>query len=63
MNYRVHLHNKPSPSQTFYEGYLDVSAEDEEHAVDVALRLLKRGSFKDRASSDWRVEHVEELGE
>lgn len=63
MNYRVHLHSKPSPSQTFYDGYMDVSAEDEEHAIDVALRLLKRGNFRERSSSDWRVEQVEALSE
>jgi hypothetical protein len=60
--YRVHLRSVPSPAWTFYEGYVDVWADDSEDAVERALNELRRTSFRDRPRDGWRVARVERLG-
>lgn len=44
---------------TFYDGYIDVSADDEDQAVTRALRQLKKGSFSDRSNADWNIYRIE----
>lgn len=60
MIYRVHLHKKTAPGSTYYDGYVDVFAEDEEEAIDQALKKLKRTTFKDVDRSSWVIDQVEE---
>lgn len=61
MNYRVYLHSTPSPGMEYYDGYVDVVADDEEQAVDRAMDKLSRTSFPDRNRSCWRVDRVERI--
>jgi hypothetical protein len=42
-----------------YDGYVDVYADDQDEAVDLAFIKLKHGSFPDRDRSMWRVVKVE----
>lgn len=61
MKYRVWMHSRPG-MWTFYEGKVDVFAENDEQAVVRALEDLRRGTFKDRPSRDsWVIERVERL--
>lgn len=59
--YRVWLHSKPSPGWTYYEGYVDVFAEDDEDAFYRARRKLKYTSFPERGMDSWTLEKVEEI--
>lgn len=59
--FRVHIHSKPSPGSTYYSGYVDVVAEDENDARDRGPRELCRTNFKDRSPSSWTVDRVEHL--
>lgn len=59
MKYRVHLHSKPAPGLTFYDGHVDVDAEDAEQAEDAAFAKLRRTAFPDRSRADWRITKVE----
>lgn len=61
MKYRVHVSSRPAPGLTFYDGHVDVDAEDLEQAEQRALDKLKRGAFPDRSRSDWRIRQVEGL--
>jgi hypothetical protein len=55
------MHSRPG-MWTFYEGKVDVFAENDEQAIDRALEDLRRGAFKDRPSRDsWVIESVERL--
>ena len=38
MRYRVWMHTKPAMCRTFYEGKVDVTADDSESAIDEAIR-------------------------
>lgn len=58
MLYRVHLHSVPGMWE-FYDGHVDVNADDPEDAVERALDKLRRGAFPDRPRDGWRVEKVE----
>ena len=44
-----------------YDGYVDVWAEDEEEAVEKALRKIQRESFPDRGRGMWKVDKVERM--
>jgi len=57
--YIVHLHSKPSPAWTFYEGEIQVVAEDSECAKERAVGKLKRTTFPDRPLDGWVVDRVE----
>lgn len=59
-DYRVWLRSVPG-FYAQYDGYVDVYAEDEEEAVEKALRKLQRESFPDRGRGMWRVEKVERI--
>jgi hypothetical protein len=59
MTYRVYLHSKPSPALEFYNGYVDVEAENDVKAEDAAIHKLSRGTFRDRGYGAWIVERVE----
>jgi hypothetical protein len=58
-NYRVHMHSKPSPAWTYYEGHVDVLARDDEHARAAAIDKLKRTAFLDRPRDSWVIDKVE----
>lgn len=60
--YRVWLKSVPG----FYEQYsgkVDVYADNDEEAIDLAFYKLKTGAFKDRSKDMWRVEKVERIFE
>ncbi len=59
-NFRVYLRSVPGPYEQ-YDGHLDVTAEDREHATGKALRELRLGSFPDRSAEMWRIEGVEQI--
>ena len=63
LDYRVHLSSKPAPGSTYYSGYVDVFATDEEDAISRAITKLKRGAFPERNSSSWIIGEVELLKE
>lgn len=56
--YRVYLHSKPG-MWTFYEGHVDVFADDPEEAEERALDELKRTSFRDRSRGAWIIDDVQ----
>lgn len=58
--FRVFLRSTPG-FMAQYSGYVDVWADDETDAIDLALIKLKRGSFPERSRSCWRVDKVERL--
>lgn len=58
--YRIHLHSQPG-MWTYYDGYVDVWAEDRNEATDMAKEKLKRTSFPDRPVNSWIVTQIEEL--
>jgi hypothetical protein len=61
MQYRVWMRSRPGPYAQ-YDGKVDVTADDDEAAVDAAFDKLKRGAFLDRSRGMWRVERVEQIG-
>lgn len=58
--YRVHMHSKPG-MWTYYDGYVDVWADDESCAINRALDKVKSGTFSDRPRDAWVIDKVEEL--
>jgi hypothetical protein len=55
--YKVLIASRPG----FYEQYsgtVEVTAENEDAAVDAAFRKLKSGSFPDRNKDMWKVKEV-----
>lgn len=61
MNFKVWFNSIPSPGSEYYDGYIDVFADDEEEAIDRAFHKLK-GNFPERNRSSWKVEKIEYLG-
>jgi hypothetical protein len=59
--YRVHMRSRISPEWAFYDGHVDVFAEDETQAQDRAIDKLCRGSFRDRGRDAWIIEKVERI--
>lgn len=57
-DYRVYLHSKPG-HWTYYDGHVDVVADNEEDAEQRAKDKLRRTAFPDRWSSSWIVDKVE----
>jgi hypothetical protein len=45
----------------YYDGHVDVWAEDEEQAEERAISKLQRTAFPDRGRSCWRVVSIERL--
>jgi len=60
--FRVHMHSPPTPGWTFYEGHVDVFAEDLDQAEERARSELRRGAFRDRPASSWVVDQIEAMG-
>lgn len=58
--FRVWMHSVPSPGSTYYDGYVDVWATDEEDAKPKAKKELRRTTFPERSDSSWVVDKVEE---
>lgn len=56
--YRVRLHSR-SGVWEFYEGHVDIYADNEEEAASLAVDKLKRTSFPDRPRTSWRIDSVE----
>lgn len=55
--YKVFIRSRPG----FYEQYsgtVEVTAENEDDAVDAAFRKLKAGAFPDRNKDMWKLEEV-----
>jgi hypothetical protein len=63
VKYRVFLSSKPSPGWEYYDGYVDVWAENAENAVDIAIRKLAgpNGTFPERGYAAWNVKRVESI--
>lgn len=59
--YRVWMHTKPAPGVEYYEGYVDVYADDSESAVQAAKRKLVNGAFFDRISGSFVADRIEIL--
>lgn len=58
--YKVWLRSVPG-MYAQYDGSVEVWADDDDEAIELALLKLKRGSFPDRSRDMWRVEKVERL--
>ena len=56
--YRVWLRSKPGHYEQ-YSGHVDVTAFDEDGAINMAFSKLKANSFPDRTRDMWIVEKVE----
>lgn len=56
--YKVYLHSKAGFWE-HYSGYVPVTAENAESAIDRALTILRRKSFPDRGRDAWVVDRVE----
>ena len=54
-SYRVWMHSRPAMCRTFYEGKVDVRAENDDEAIEVAISRAA-GVHGHR---DWKVERVE----
>lgn len=46
-----------------YDGKVEVLADDDDEAIELALLKLKRGAFWDRDNSMWKVDKVERVFE
>lgn len=58
--YRVFLHTKPGVAVTVvYAGYVDVTAENDQDAIGMALDKLRRAAPRDRLRDEWVIEKVE----
>lgn len=57
--YRVWVRSKPGMYEQ-HKGRVDVTAFDEDSAVEVALRKLRITSFPDRTADMWIIEKVEQ---
>lgn len=56
-NYKVHLYSKPG-FYTYYEGYIEVNADNDDEAVNRAFMKLKK-TFPDRTRDMWVIEKIE----
>ena len=56
--YRVWLRSKPGMYEQ-YNGKVDVTAFDEDSAVETALCKLRNTSFPDRTADMWIIEKIE----
>lgn len=61
MKYLVHLHTTPSPGLAFYSGIVEVYAEDEYEAREIAINEVIRGAFREYNASMFTVTKVEAL--
>ncbi len=55
--YKVSMRSKPGMYEQ-YSGDVEVTAEDDNAAVEAAFRKLKAGTFPDRNRDMWTVESV-----
>jgi len=55
--YRVSIASRPGFYEQ-YSGIVEVNAENEDAAIDVAFRKLKAGAFPDRNKDMWKVHEV-----
>jgi hypothetical protein len=55
MMYRVHMESRPAIGRTFYDGHVDVHANDEGQAIDEATAK----AAKVHGHRDWHVIRVE----
>jgi len=55
--YKVSMRSKPGMYEQ-YSGDVEVTANDDDAAVEAAFRKLKAGTFPDRNRSMWTVESV-----
>lgn len=53
--YRVFMHSRPAMGRTFYDGKVDVRADDEDKAIEQAISRAARV----HGHRDWKVERVE----
>lgn len=58
--YRVEMHSKAG-MWAYYDGHVDVQADNEEEAIEQALDRLKRTSFPDRPRNAWAIDGVQRL--
>lgn len=58
MKYRVHMHTGRAPGVTYYDGHVDVYAEDEAQAIDRA----RSEAFRMAGHRGLQVRRVEVIG-
>jgi len=59
--FRCHVHSAPG-MWAFYEGHVDVYAQQEEDVFPRAVKELGRTAFRDRPhESDWKLDKIERL--
>lgn len=56
--YVVNYHTQPAPGLTYYQGKVEVWAEDDMDAEENARREIYRGSFPDRWPSNIVIDSV-----
>jgi len=54
-SYRIHMHSRPAMGRTFYDGHVDVFAEDEDAATQAAIAKAARV----HGHRDWIIEAIE----
>ncbi len=59
--YRVWLTVKGGMGMEWYDGHVDVYADNDEEASEKAKRQLKRNTFRERSLNSFRVDKVERL--
>lgn len=57
--YRVYMHTTPSPGLYYYEGHVDVVAEDEDSAGPAAIAKARNGAFKDYGPNCFMIDRIE----
>lgn len=55
--YRVQLSSKPGMWE-YYDGHVDVWADNDSEAETLAVKKLAMGAFKDRGYNAWNVKSV-----
>ena len=54
-DYRVFMHSRPAMCRTFYDGKVDVRAESDDEAVEIAINRAARV----HGHRDWVIEKIE----
>lgn len=64
---RVHVRRRPSPASTYYEGYVEITVDEDVDISDLADMLrravqeLKRTSFPETSFLEWKITDIERM--